>query len=161
MAQDVAVTAVHAIWPTLAVDGEADERVGGLITGMLVSHRLGAPALLQLELIATFPDDLGHVRFVVPERLRLGATIAVEMGEASSTMFSGHITAIEQEWSDQSPTVRVTALDRLHQLRYGQRTRAFGNLPVSDIVAQLADNHGLQIEVSATELQITVPLVQL
>jgi len=69
-------------------------------------------------------------------------------GDPPATVFTGRITALEAEYLEGSGArLRVLAEDRLQDLRMTRRTRSFEDLSDSDVIAQIAREHGLTPEV--------------
>jgi phage protein D len=86
----------------------------------------------------------------------LSAGLDVEVTAGGEPIFRGEIVSIEPSFPKSGePAVNVRALDRLHRLTNGTRTRTFVGQSDADIVRQLAVEAGLEAEVGGPEASIT------
>jgi len=84
-----------------------------------------------------------------------GKTIAIEAGESETAarIFEGRIMALEAQYpSSRPPELLVLAEDLFQDLRMTRRSRSFEDVSDSDVIGQLANEHGLQ-----TQLDIDGP----
>ena len=81
------------------------------------------------------------------QTLEFGKDFVVKLGGA--TIFDGRIMALEGRFPKAAPpTIVVRADDRLQDLRMVRRTRVFERMSDSDIIGQVARDHGLQTDLN-------------
>lgn len=81
------------------------------------------------------------------QTLEFGKDFEVLLG--SDTLFKGRIMALEGRFPEGSPpAVAVLVEDRFQDLRMTRRTRTFADSSDSDLMSQLASDHGLTPDVS-------------
>lgn len=120
---------------------EIDEGVEGLRT--LKAH------FIAIGAGATGPQD--KMLYVDGQVLDFGKAIQVSLGPDANqhVVFDGTISAIELSFGDsEPPTAVVFAEDALMRLRMTRRMRTYTNVTDADIVAQIADEHGLQTDLA-------------
>jgi phage protein D len=84
------------------------------------------------------------------QELDFGKTLAVRsgQGEAARQIFKGAITGLEAHYpKSRPPELMVLAEDRFQDLRMTRRTRTFDRVTDSDVMQQLASQHGLRADV--------------
>ena len=82
------------------------------------------------------------------QTLDFGKTFQVKLG--TDVMLDGRITGIEAHFMDtHPPQIAVLAEDRFQDLRMTRRTRTFSDVSDSDVINQIAGEHGLSPSVSA------------
>ncbi len=69
-------------------------------------------------------------------------------GSQEQVIFDGEIVEIEPEFSASAQRLQIRAFDRLHRLARGQQVRSFQNVSDADLVRRLAQEVGLQSNVS-------------
>lgn len=112
-----------------------------------VARELSLPAQCQVAFAldgtpATASADLLR-------RAALGCRLEVRVQGDARTLFAGDITA--HEWDhrpDGGAELRVRAYDELHRLRKRQRVTVRDRVTLADVVAELAGEAGLGVEVS-------------
>ena len=83
------------------------------------------------------------------QTLEFGKDFEVALG--SDTLFKGRIMALEARFPEGGPpAVAVLVEDRLQDLRMTRRTRTFADMSDSDVMSQMASDHGLTPDVSVT-----------
>jgi phage protein D len=129
--------------PSFTVDGQDRPVLATGLLGMLIAEDVSG--LYRCE--ATFsnwgPTD-GGVGFLYFDRrmLEFGKTFKVKYG--TGTLFDGRIMGLEAHFPEgRPPEITVLAEDRFQDLRMTRRTRTFDNVSDSDIVSQIAGDHGL------------------
>src|SRR5204863_8257254 len=81
--------------------------------------------------------------------LDFGKTFEVSFQD--TTLFSGNITALEAGFPEtRSPEITVLAEDQLQEFRMTRRTRTFSDLSDSDIMQQIASDHGLGASINVS-----------
>jgi hypothetical protein len=82
-----------------------------------------------------------------------GKSVTIEAGGGvgEGQLFDGRITALEGRYQRaRAPELLVLAEDRLQDLRMTRRTRTFENISDTDLVKQVASQHGLQAQVNGS-----------
>lgn len=79
--------------------------------------------------------------------LEFGKGFEIKIG--SDSIFDGKIMGLEATFPEgQAPEIRVLAEDRFQDLRMTRRTRTFSDVTDSDVISQIANDHGLSPSVS-------------
>ena len=143
-------TGISVARPTILIDGrEEPSLVGGLVYLLIVEKTDG---LYRCE--ARFgnwgpKDDATGYLFFDRRTLEFGKELQVKIGE--DEIFKGRIFALEALYPEgQAPEIAVLAEDALQNLRMTRRTRSFEEMSDADIFRQLANDHGLSPNVSAS-----------
>ena len=94
----------------------------------------------------------GGVGFLYLDRqvLDFGKTLAIRIGEGEteSQIFKGQITGLEAHYpKTRPPEIVVLAEDRFQDLRMTRRSRSFENVTDSDVIQQVASEHGLRADI--------------
>jgi len=147
---DNSTTGLKTSRPTILVDGtENAPLAGGLLEMVIVENTSG---LYRCE--AKF-GNWGTVNnttdFLYFDRrlLEFGKGFEIKLG--SDSIFDGKIMGLEASFPEgQSPEIRVLAEDRFQDLRMTRRTRTFSDVSDSDVISQIANDHGLSPSVSVT-----------
>jgi len=139
--------------PLVEIDGQRFDKVDALLLAMDMREQEGGLCSLQLRLgnIASDADGGAGFAFEDEREFQLGATIRVSAGDVSEPqeLFRGVITAIEAEFPEAGPPeLLLLAEDTLQQARMTRRTRTWRDMSVADIVNDIAQELGLQAEVS-------------
>jgi phage protein D/phage baseplate assembly protein gpV len=127
------------------------------------SHPALMDALLEIEVDTSLHmPDMFTIRFHDDELtwtdtgpFATGKPVEIELPNLSNgqltRVISGEITAIEPEYNENFTVVlTVRGYARTHRLNRGTKTRAFIQMTDSDIVRQVAQEAGLQVQVQAT-----------
>lgn len=141
----------HSARPTITLDGQRNER---LAAGLLsLSIHESEHGLYRCELLfgnwGANSEEAGLL-FFDRQTLDFGGQIEIELGDhdARAQVFSGRITGIEGQFSQQRPPeIMILAEDRLQDLRMNRRTRSFEDMTVDDVVNQIVNEHSLQSEI--------------
>ncbi len=154
MPETTAARAFFPARPAISVDGVRDP---GLESGLLsLSVHESSDGLYRCESTFTnWGSGNGSVGFLYFDRtlLDFGKTLRVEMGDADAAaqIFEGRITALEGRFPQQSPPeLLVLAEDRMQDLRMVRKSRSFEQISFSDLVSQIAGEHGLQSQVAVS-----------
>ena len=122
-------------------------------------------SLLELEVEKTYNrPDMCLLRFdldpkaELPPTLDLGKEIEVAFKEESTptTIFKGEVTALEVDAIGKRTTFTVQAEDKLHRLFKNDETRTFVNKTLSDMIKQVAGDHGIgtgQVKATTTKYE--------
>lgn len=136
--------------PAISVDGQdVPSLTGGLIDMLIVEDTNG---LYRCE--AAF-GNLGNkeskIDFLYFDRktLDFGKQFKVKLGQ--DVIFDGRIMGLEARFPEgQAPEITVLAEDRFQDLRMTRRTRTFQEVSDSDVISQIAGDHGLSSAVDVT-----------
>jgi phage protein D len=155
----VDAAALASARPGFAVAGADQPRLDAALIRVVVADNIDGVAHCEAE-FSNWGDNNGTTGFTWFDRevLEFGKDFVVRIG--SATVFDGRIMALEGRFPQAAPpTLLVRAEDRLQDLRMTRRTRSFDRVSDSDVVNQIADDHGLQADVSLSGSTHTV-LVQ-
>jgi phage protein D len=128
--------------PIFMVRGNEEPSLTAALSGLLIVEN--ALGLYRCE--ATFGnlgDNSGSTGYLFFDRriLDFGAAFNVKIGQ--DMMFKGRIMALEANFPDKKPPeITVLAEDRLQDMRMTRRTRTFENMSDSDVINQIASDHG-------------------
>jgi len=88
---------------------------------------------------------------------KLGNNLEIALGykDKLTTVFSGYITSVQFRYPRSgTPEVVVTGMDASFKLMRGQKIRTWANKKVSDVVKEIAKEHGLTADVDDTGAQV-------
>ena len=145
--------------PRFAIDGQARANMGEATLALQIHLPRIGMANAELRLLNWGPTSNDQPDFLFTD-LRLGNRIDIFMGEgASSAIFQGDITAIEERYGDGAPQLVILAEDALHKLARQRRNRAFEQMNLNGVIQQIAAEANLPVDVdvsttTATWLQI-------
>lgn len=120
-----------------------EARGSTMVQRVEVRHELGRPTSVVIE---TYDLEAEDLEWIDGGSVSEGRPLLVEMGldEATKPVFAGEVTGLELELSPDEPAlISIRGYDRLHRLARGRRTRAFVGQRDSQIVAAIAQEHGL------------------
>jgi phage protein D len=145
---DNATTGLIAARPTIVVDGQENAPLGGALLELVIVENTSG--LYRCE--AKF-GNWGAVNnttdFLYFDRRTLEFGKGFEIKLNSDSIFSGKIMGLEASFPQaQAPEIRVLAEDRFQDLRMTRRTRTFSDISDSDVIKQIANDHGLSPSVS-------------
>lgn len=138
--------------PTFTVDGQPNADLGLRVRSVLVEETSDGLYRCEARFDNWGPRNgrLGYLYFG-RDVLEFGKKFAVTMGAGpgGGQVFEGLITALEAEYPPGGGAqIVVLAEDRLQRLRMQRRTRTFEDVSDEDIVRQIAQEHGLQPDLS-------------
>jgi phage protein D len=144
-------SALYSARPSLLLDGQEEAGLGDGLLTLLVEET--TEGLFRCE--ATFGNwgtANGGVDFLYFDRrvLDFGRSLAVQVGEGETEaqIFEGRIMALEAHYpQSRPPEIMALAEDRFQDLRMTRRTRSFEDVTDSDVVQQVASQHGLQSDI--------------
>jgi uncharacterized protein len=137
--------------PGISLAGESEPKLDAGLLRLRCGENEAGLAHCEAE-FSNWGDHEGSTGFTWFDRktVDFGRDFVVRVGTAS--VFDGRVMALEGRFPAQSPpTIVVRAEDRLQDLRMTRRTRAFERASDSDILRQLAQDHGLtpQLDLAA------------
>ena len=141
--------ALYTARPTLRINGEENERAGGLLTAMDMLEEENGLSTLELCFNNVAADGRGgaDLAFEDERAFKLGDRIEVYAGEEEgpTQIFAGTITGLEAEFSgERSPTLKALAEDGLQKARMKRRTRTHEDQSLADIAGTIAEDLGLR-----------------
>ncbi len=134
--------------PGFAVAGTEQPKLDSALIRLVVGDNIDGVSHCEAE-FSNWGDHQGSTGFTWFDRatLEFGKDLSVRIGSAS--VFDGRIMALEGRFPESAPpTLVVRAEDRLQDLRMTRRTRSFERVSDSDVVNQIANDHGLQPSVN-------------
>ncbi len=145
--------ALYAARPTLRINGLENERVSGLVTGLVMKEQEDGLSTLEVTFsnIAAARGGDADLAFEDERAFKLGDRIAVYSGEEQepTEIFSGLISAIEATFpEEQAPTLTVLAEDQLQKARMLRHTRTYTDQSVADVARAIAQDAGLTPQIS-------------
>jgi uncharacterized protein len=148
--------------PTINLDGKDDfALVDGLVSLMIAEDTNG---LYRCEALfgnwGVLENNIGFLYFN-RRRLDFGKSFKVTIG--SETIFDGRIMGLEAQFGEgRPPAINVLSEDRFQDLRMTRRTRTFSDVSDSDVINQVANEHGLSpnVEVSGPTYRVLAQVNQ-
>lgn len=134
--------------PTILVDGEEKPEIGGgLLSLAVVENTCG---LYRCEArIGNWGTVNGRTDFLYFDRKTIEFGKGFEVTLQDETIFNGRIMGIEASFPEGAPPeINVLAEDRFQDLRMTRRTRTFEDMSDSDVLTQIANDHGLSPGIS-------------
>ncbi len=145
--------------PRISIDGNLRANMGEAALAVLIHLPRSGMGHAELRLLNWGPDSGGQPDFLFQD-LQLGNRIEITLGETAVTpAFSGEITAIEERYGDGAPQCVILAEDLLHRLARQRHNRVFEDMPLDDVIRQIASEANLQSDIhvassSGTWLQV-------
>lgn len=118
---------------------------GVSVSRVEVRHELGRPGSFVVHTADLTPEGIDWLDGATAQE---GGQVEISMGwgEATAPVFTGEIVGVELEvTSPPASTVVLRGFDRLHRLTRARKTRAFIGKRDSEIAADLAESHGLEL----------------
>jgi phage protein D len=105
----------------------------------------------HVDMVSMLTVRLGGAETQPEWSFNIGDEVEATVGEGNVLLFKGHVTALEPSWTmDGGTTLTVRALDPLHILGRGRKTRYWEDVLDSDIVSEVGAECGLSTNVEAT-----------
>lgn len=83
--------------------------------------------------------------------VKIGDAVSASMGEGTEPIFVGEVTAVEPSYQvDGVSSMTIRALDNMHRLGRGRKTRFWEEMKDSDVVTEVGAECGLGVEADAT-----------
>lgn len=139
--------------PEIKVDGRARAELARDLTLLQIDEDASGMQRLLANFIAIGPragERDEQLNWLDGEVLDFGKQIEVALGpsDARAAVFSGKLSALELAMDQgRAPEVMCLAEDRLMDLRMTRRFRSYENVSDSDLVQQIASEHGLSAAV--------------
>lgn len=146
-------TAFYASRPTIKLDGQKNDSLSNTLLSLFVEETMLGLSHCEAHFSNWGPKDNSvNFLFFDGQTIDFGKGLIVEMGPPDSTaeIFKGRIAGIEAQYpSQRDAELTVLAEDRFQDLRMERRTRSFENMSDSDVISQIASQHGLTAQVDA------------
>ncbi len=138
--------------PAIIVDGADKPDISLDVLSALVEETTEGLYRCEITLSNYGSTDAGGAdyRYFGRDKLDFGSQIELRLGpgDPPEIVFEGTITALEAHFPpDGASRLVVLAEDRFQDLRMTRRSRAFEDLSDSDIIQQIASDHGLTADV--------------
>jgi uncharacterized protein len=138
--------------PVVLLDGKVHDALSTDILTLLVEET--TEGLFRCEAtfnnFGTHGSDADYLYFG-RDVLDFGKDFAIKLGpgDEARQVFKGRISALEAEYPSGGGALLVAlAEDRLQDLRMTRRTRTFDDVSDEDVMQQIADEHGLDTDIS-------------
>ncbi len=136
--------------PRIKVGGSETDWAANALLQMSVRETDEGLATLELDLLNwTAESDAGGVGFAFEDEadLRMGVEIEV-LGAGDVSLFKGTVHALEGVYADaEPPRLIVLAEDKTAALRLKRRSARFESMTASDVLRQVASDHGLSVNI--------------
>jgi phage protein D len=135
--------------PSVEIDGQPDGTLTSAMMSLLIIE--SSDGMARCEVTFGNWGGAGRAGFqhFGRDKLEFGKTLKISLGAGG--LFEGRITAITAQFPDGGPPqIGVRADDRLQDLRMARRTRTFANVSLSDVLNQIASDHGLQPQLNVS-----------
>jgi phage protein D len=135
--------AFRATQPVINIGGQDNSSLSEGLVSLII--RENTNGLYRAEvLFDNWGEKNNNLDFLYFDRqtLDFGKTLKIKFG--TDTFFEGRIMAVEAQFgAAQTPQINVLAEDRFQDLRMTRRTRTFADVSDSDVINQIAGDHGL------------------
>jgi uncharacterized protein len=132
-----------ATQPVINIGGQDDASLGERLVNMMILENTNG--LYRAEaLFDNWGERNNNLDFLYFDRQTLDFGKAFKIKFDTDTFFDGRIMAIEAQFgAGKTPQMNVLAEDRFQDLRMTRRTRTFTDVSDSDVINQIAGDHGL------------------
>lgn len=138
---------VQSARPSIEIDGQRNATVSASLFGLDIIDSEDGLARCELVFGNWGGPEKSGFQYFDRASIEFGKTLSVKL--ASDTLFEGHISAINARFPDGGPPqIGVYAEDRLQDLRMARRTRCFADATIGDAAQRIANDHGLQAQIS-------------
>ena len=147
---DDSTTGIQDSRPIIFVGGEENPALAAGLLGLLIAEHTSG--LYRCEARFSNWGTINRTNnFLYFDRrtLDFGKDFQIKLG--SDSLFSGKIMGLEASFPEgRAPEISVLAEDRFQDLRMTRRTRTFSDVSDSDVINQVANEHGLSPSVNLT-----------
>lgn len=129
--------------PKIVVGGEENAPLGGGLLSLIIVEDTNGLYRCEAK-FGNWGEKNSTTDFLYFDRrtLDFGKDFQIKLG--SDSIFQGKIMGLEASFPEgQSPEISVLAEDRFQDLRMTRRTRTFSDVSDSDVINQIATDHGL------------------
>ena len=148
--------AFYSSAPAINVNGEMREDLSDAIGSMVVNLGLSGCAHAELQINNWgLAQDAQEPDFLFSDILP-GAEIEIHIGQPEPELiFTGEITAVEEEYGQGAPQLTLLMQDKLHHLARYRRSQAWEEQSPDDILQSIASDAGLQSDVQISSITDT------
>lgn len=148
--------------PTINVDGQDRPALAEALLDLLIVENIGGLYRCEARFVNWGSQD-NAITFLFFDRrlLEFGKSFKLKLGD--DTLFEGRITGLEAHFpAGRPPELLVLAEDRFQDLRMTRRTRTFADVSDSDVIRQVATDHGLSptVDVSGPSYKVLAQINQ-
>lgn len=135
--------ALRATQPVINIGGQDNSSLSEGLVSLII--RENTNGLYRAEvLFDNWGEKNNNLDFLYFDRQTLDFGKALKIKFGTDTFFEGRIMAVEAQFgATQTPQITVLAEDRFQDLRMTRRTRTFADVSDSDVINQIAGDHGL------------------
>ena len=139
--------------PRLRIAGQDRPAINAAVLEARIRLPLSGMAQAELRLLNWAADaGSGGADFAFGD-IALGDSIEVMMSEtASSALFDGEVTALEERYGDGAPQLVLLAEDRLHRLARQRHNRSFEAQSLNDVANNIAGEAGLDTDIQLADV---------
>ncbi|MGZ8157266.1 MAG: phage late control D family protein [Methylobacter sp.] len=138
---------VQSARPSIEIDGQRNASVTASLLGLDIIDSEDGFARCELLFGNWGGPEKPGFQYFDRSKIEFGKTITVKL--STDLLFEGRISAINAHFPDGGPPqIGVYAEDRLQDLRMTRRTRCFTEATLGNVVQRIANDHGLQAQVS-------------
>lgn len=140
---DSETTGLKESRPSIFIDGAENPPLSGGLMSLLIAENTSGLYRCEAK-FGNWGTINSSTDFLYFDRrtLEFGKAFQIKLG--SDSIFQGKIMGLEARFPEgQSPEISVLAEDRFQDLRMTRRTRTFSDASDSDVINQIANDHGL------------------
>lgn len=149
--------ALYSGVPTVLVDGVANALLESTVASMVVEDAIDGLATCEITFQNVGSTGSGVGFPLIDEQLvDFGSELRIDAGggDAFGAVFAGAVTGIEVAFlQHDSARLTLLAADRLVALRHARRTRVFEDMTDADIIGTVAQDHGMNADVSGGDIR--------
>lgn len=134
--------AIVTIAPAIRLNGQL---LGGLVLQQLDDVRISRELRLPSRAVLRF-SDIGYAVAAGPD-FSIGSEVEIGI-PGGATIFLGEVTGVELRLDRGQPEFTVIADDLAYKLSLGTKVRTFTQVTYTDVISQIAREHGLSSRVS-------------
>ena len=136
--------------PKILVDGEENPSLAPGLLSLLIAETTSGLYRCEAR-FGNWGTSEEKTDFLYFDRATLDFGKSLKIKYAGETLFDGKIMALEAQFHDRGArNINVLAEDRFQDLRMTRRTRTFSDMSDSQIINQIAGDHGLSPQVSVS-----------
>jgi phage protein D len=136
-----------SIAPVIQINGAmASDLVLEQLDGLRISRSLGLPGRAILKF-----SDIGYT-VSAGQVFSIGTEIGIGTS-AGTSMFLGEVTGVDMRLDRGQPELTVIADDLAYKMTLGTKVRTFTKVSYAEVISQIAQDYGLQAEVTASSVQ--------
>ena len=126
--------------------------VGG--TSMKQTERDGVQSMVfedHMDMVDMFSIRLGGAEEQPAWNFKISDEVSVKLGTGTTDLFSGEVVAMEPGYQvDGTSSMQLRALDKMHRLGRGRKTRFWNDMKDSDVAQEVGAESGLPVDADDT-----------